>query len=106
MFFLLVTALKADVVVAPNAFEDRPGTGSQGPFDISEGRYLNVYNASEFLPFMPNGGRITAIAFRLDESAPEGMVVHLPDIEIRLSTSSSMAPVIPFPFAANIGSDE
>lgn len=106
LFSAVSIRVLADNVTIPNAAENSAAPGAQIPFDLSGNRYLNIYNSSEFLGAMPNGGRITAIAFRLDEAEQQGFTAHIPDLELRLSTSPSAAPVIPLPFASNIGADE
>jgi hypothetical protein len=106
ILLLRLETVQADLMVSPNSAATTPAIGAQIPFAVSGGRYLNIYNATEFLSSMPNGGRITGMAFRLDESEQESFSARIPEIEVRLSTSPSVAPVIPLPFSANIGSDE
>ena len=55
---------------------------------------------------MPEGGIITGIAFRLDESIDQPLSVVLPEIEIRISTTPRSVYDFSFIFAENVGPDE
>lgn len=92
-------------IVAPNRSANEVGTGAQSPAQ-SGARYLNIYDASEFLSAMPEGGIITGIAFRLDESVQNAVSVTVPSIEIRMSTSPVTASSISMRFADYVGADE
>jgi hypothetical protein len=67
---------------------------------------LILYDSSEFRSAMPEGGLITGIAFRLDESIEQPLSVVLPDIEIRMATARRSPSDISFVFADNVGPDE
>jgi hypothetical protein len=99
-------SLNAATLVAPNENTNLPGSAAQFPFAPSGLRYQNVYNASEFVNAMPEGGLITHIAFRIDESDRSSFSAFIPDIEIHMSTSPATAQRLSQTFSENHGPDE
>jgi hypothetical protein len=94
-------------IVLPSGLDNVPGTTASGPFRGDE-RFLAIYGGVELVSAMPFGGTITQIAFRIDEAVRGGSrEFDLSDLEIRMSTSPSLAAVVPSPtFADNVGPDE
>jgi hypothetical protein len=91
-------------LVVPRGYEEVPGEGAG--FAFGEGaRYQTVYSASQFLSHMPEGGIITAVALRIDESNRNTWGGITPEIEIAISTAPSLAPIITLNFAENVGAD-
>ena len=96
----------AVIAVFPEEFATETGPDVLIPFEGNGSRQLTVYNSSLFLSTMPFGATITEIAFRMDEQNRSAFSATLPDIEVRMSTTSSTAPVLPLPFASSVGPDE
>ncbi len=93
--------------VIQGQYSTSPGPGSEGLFALSGARYQNIYNARDLAAIMPLGGYITQIALRMDENYRDSFSAVIPDIEIRMSTSSATWPDhISTVFAANVGRDE
>lgn len=105
-FCLLATgSTHAATMIAPSEAANAPGVGAQLPFAASGARYQNIYNASEFINALPQGGFITQIAFRIDESDRSSFSAVIPDIEIRMFTSPSSAQNLSQVFSENVGRD-
>src|SRR5688572_3094070 len=94
-----ISGAVTNTLVAPNANENVPAGGGEFGFIADGTRILGVYNSTEFLGDMPLGGVIHQIAFRVDESITRPLDFVIPDLEVRLSTSSSVAPFVPPVFA-------
>jgi hypothetical protein len=96
-----------DLAVVPDGATTKPAEGSVTVFEgIGGGRYMNFYNGSEFT-HLQNGGFITGLFFRLNETQTIGRNVTIPRIEIRMSTSPASVPDNIFPtFSQNVGADE
>lgn len=92
--------------VIPQENENQAGNTGGGPFTAEDYRYQVIYHGSQFVRLMPQGGEITEIAFRVDESLRFPQQTVIEDMEIRMSTSPSLAPVLPHPFASRVGADE
>lgn len=104
---LICVEVHAATVVAPNVSVNTPGGGAQlGPFSSDGSRFLNIYNSSEFASAMPQGGIITALLLRLDETSSGSLSVEIPELEIRMSTSPLSASAVSNKFADYVGADE
>ena len=95
-----------DSLVVPESYEIREGEGGAFIFTGAGNRDQIVYNAVHFLNAMPAGALISGIALRLDGGAGLPLNGDSTTIEVRLSTTSSMAPSFPLNWAANIGRNE
>src|SRR2546422_857568 len=96
-------------VFVPNSLEHTDGNNAnEFPFSIGADtiRYQQVYGASEFLGVVPFGGNITAILFREDAVFGQPFSTVLPNIEIRLSTTTRGPDALSSNFSENRGSDE
>src|SRR5882762_9208339 len=96
-------------VFVPNSLENTDGNNATvAPFSIGADtiRYQQVYGASEFLGLAPFGGDITVISFRDDIVFGGSFDKELPNIEIRLSTTTRGPDTLSSDFSENRGSDE
>jgi PEP-CTERM motif len=98
------SGLKGDSLVVPNALANTEGDSNNGiPFNISGGRYQQVYAASQF-PSSPI--RITGMSFRPDGEYAVPFNTTLPDVQINLSTSTHLVDGLSTTFALNVGADD
>ncbi|HTG42988.1 MAG TPA: hypothetical protein VK633_00530, partial [Verrucomicrobiae bacterium] len=81
-----------------------PGRASQGPF-FAGVRAQSTFRADEFLDSMPEGGIISGIALRMDESYRNEFTGTIPELEIRMGTAPSLTPIITDDFRDNLGND-
>lgn len=100
----LGTQSAESTVVIPRGFETTTGFGFQRIFENQQ-RHTYVFDPSELLSAMPQGGLITAIAFRPDETMQGSLTVTVPDIEFRMSTSPNPVSFPPDRFEYFVGSD-
>lgn len=96
---------RADTVVVPNYATD-VDANAQGIVFENGARVQNIYNSSQFLTAMPEGGIITQIAFRVDQSQRNSLSTVIPAVEIHMSTSPVTANSLSPMFSANTGADE
>lgn len=108
--FLCTTALLcinnclAATVVAPNDYENRSGEGSELlPVLNGTGRFQNVYEREDFFEVIPQGGIISEIALRMDDSIQRDLVGQVQDLEIRMSITPALDPIRTLEFSANVG---
>jgi hypothetical protein len=91
-------------LISPTHVNGSGNTGSSAPLEFPM-RYQQVYQASEFTAAMPQGGTISTITFKVDETIATIACGDIPSIQLDLSTSqrgvNSLNPV----FANNIGPD-
>jgi len=104
---LLVATLatNAATVISPFVTLPAPGFGSSVPLELP-GRYQQVFQASDFLEAMPQGGLISALAFRVDEFDRTLKVGNISSIQLNLSTSRQVVNGLSPVFGDNIGPDE
>lgn len=100
------TKSAADEAVFPFGYETNPGEAfpAQDPFPL-DGRFQQVYEASEFSKITSTPVLISGIAFRKDEENFTGVTAN-PEFEVRLSTTAKGATSLSMTFSANIGPDE
>lgn len=106
---ITTTAFAQGTLVVPNIYNGVEGEAySVGiPFDDNSGRgrFQEIYASSQFANALPNGGWITAIAFRMD-GGNQTVSDTFSGMEIRLSTSPRTPSNYSTIFTQNIGSDE
>lgn len=94
----------AATVVAPAGYKNIPGEGGELlPVLNGTGRFQNVYEPSEFLDTLPNGGFISEIDLRMDEFVSGTRNGLVQDLEVRMSVSPSVDPIMSLQFSANLG---
>ncbi len=93
-------------LVAPNEGALTDGPGADLPFVNHMTRLQNIYNGSQFSSSMPQGGIITQIAFRIDQSDRNSLSAVMPSLEIHMSTAPTFAQNISPVWANNVGQDE
>ena len=103
-------ATQADTLVVPPSDANQEADGFLLGYDVSGMRTQTVYDSSLFLDAMPSGGIITEVAYRVEGHFGNAVDGVVPDLEIRVSTTTTMEPsssMIPYyTFSANVGSDE
>ena len=100
-------ASERQTLVVPLNNATTPGEGAQNAFPAAGARFLSIYNPSQFIAAMPEGGMIDQIAFRLDETIRGRSVSFDLEAEVRMSTSTSLATRIPsLRFSDNVGVDQ
>lgn len=96
---------RGDSLVIPNGYENTVGEGGQLPFAGEGVRNQEIYGADHFIAAMPSGGIIEEIALRANESDRRTVDGSVPQLEVRMSTTPSLQPVVTLEFSKNIGSD-
>jgi hypothetical protein len=103
---------RAEFVVAPNAYENKPGGDNNGfpfnitPLNVSTMRYQQIYNANQFTA-LSGPELVTQIAFRVSNDIfGNAFSSTLPSIQINLSTSSKTPLTLSGTFANNVGADD
>lgn len=99
---------RADTLLLPKGSEKVEGNvGINSPFGPGgPHRLLQVYGAGEFGSFSPYGGLITELRFRVDSNAGPSGHVTIPELEIRMSTTTKAPDQPSTTVADNIGPDE
>lgn len=94
----------AATLVAPNGYERVPGEGGEIlPALNGTGRFQNVYEREDFLEVIPQGGVISEIALRMNDSIQRDLVGQVQDVEIRMSVTPSLDPIKTLDYSANVG---
>lgn len=91
--------------VVPPEDADKEDSAAILPFFGPGVRSQFLYNPEIIAPGMPLGGLITEIAFRGEGPFGNAINANLPDIEIHMSTSPSLAPFPPSQLEKNVGPD-
>ncbi|MGI8603654.1 MAG: hypothetical protein ACR2OZ_11735 [Verrucomicrobiales bacterium] len=104
------TKLRAAAVIVPGEAVLVEGDGNNTfPFNTisntSSTRYQQVFGASSF-PVVPGGLLITQMSFRPDGFYGAAFSQTLPQLELRLSTTSRAVDNLLSAFAGNVGPDE
>lgn len=103
----VATPALAGVVVVPNFLAASEGNqNSSFPFNIGDfglisQRYQQIYASSQF----PFGGDILQIMFRPDARTGAAFSGTLPNVQIALSTTSTVPDALSTTFANNVGPD-
>lgn len=74
-------------VVAPNRAANEEGNGASFPFCCGRAIRQLLYDESNFVETMPNGGIIREVAFRIDGPQGQQEDILIPEIEIYMFTT-------------------